>query len=593
MGAATLIPVDSAPAQPVVETAAGVSNINQASAGTITMSVSSTSPQALKQPFTTGSNAGGYQISSVSMALGDIGDPAHGNTPQLYLRVRILDSQTSSGKLEPGSSICGKLTQPVLEANAVNTWTTSRTCSLDANSTYFVELKYMTTVQQTSNVPVDLKYMTAAEVPDSGDFPFDTGHADSPVDYASLDGGASAGWKIPLLHKQVANDATVTPVPDQALLVDVNDAVAYASLSGLSLSAGWLSPAFAPGVTTYTAGVGHTVTRVTVTAAKNDGATVAYLDGTDQPLTDADTVAEGHQVDLSVGDTVVNVQVTAPDAETRTYTVTLTRTEQNLSLSPPASDPVAGFESTAEYTISFKGAWTSAVTPDGVPGGARFSRLVGGVHNAAVAFLESGGTASAGVEAMAERGTLLWPTLLLEVQASPDALDSLIGATNSISATGSESLATTLTTQHPRVTLVTMIVPSHDWFVGVSGLPLLDSSGLWRRSHVVELYPWDAGTEDGTDFSLDPSVATAPQGVIASLRGTGPFTTEPIATLSFTLQSVATTRQVAENTAAAAAIGAPVAAAGASGTVAYTLGGTDARPAPSPCPPPAPSPEPS
>ena len=434
----------------------------------------------------------------------------------------------------------------------------------------------MTTVQQTSNVPVDLKYMTAAEVPDSGDFPFDTGHADSPVDYASLDGGASAGWKIPLLHKQVANDATVTPVPDQALLVDVNDAVAYASLSGLSLSAGWLSPAFAPGVTTYTAGVGHTVTRVTVTAAKNDGATVAYLDGTDQPLTDADTVAEGHQVDLSVGDTVVNVQVTAPDAETRTYTVTLTRTEQNLSLSPPASDPVAGFESTAEYTISFKGAWTSAVTPDGVPGGARFSRLVGGVHNAAVAFLESGGTASAGVEAMAERGTLLWPTLLLEVQASPDALDSLIGATNSISATGSESLATTLTTQHPRVTLVTMIVPSHDWFVGVSGLPLLDSSGLWRRSHVVELYPWDAGTEDGTDFSLDPSVATAPQGVIASLRGTGPFTTEPIATLSFTLQSVATTRQVAENTAAAAAIGAPVAAAGASGTVAYTLGGTDA-----------------
>ena len=241
--AATLMSIDSAAAQ-LVETAAGVSNINQASAGTVTLSVSSSSPQVLKQPFTTGSNAGGYQISSVSMALGDIGAPTPGKTAQLHLRVRILDSQTSSGKLEPGSSICGKLTQPMLEANAVNTWTTSRTCSLDANSTYFVELKYMTTVQQTSNVPVELKYMTAAEVPDSGDFAFDTSHADSPVDYASLDGGSSAGWKIPLLHKQVANDATVAPVPDQALLVDVNDAVAYASLSGLSLSAGWLSPVF-------------------------------------------------------------------------------------------------------------------------------------------------------------------------------------------------------------------------------------------------------------------------------------------------------------------------------------------------------------
>ena len=364
--AAALVLIDSVPAQLVRETAAGVSNINQASAGTVTMSVSSTSPQALKQPFTTGSNAGGYQISSVSMALGDIGDPVPGNTAQLYLRVRILDSQTSSGKLEPGSSICGQLTQPVLEANAVNTWTTSRTCSLDASSTYFVELKYMTTVQQTSNVPVELKYTTAAEVPDSGDFAFDTGHADSPVDYSSLDWGSSAGWKIPLLHKTVANDATVTPVPDQALLVDVNDAVAYASLSGLSLSAGWLSPVFDSDTTIYTAGVGYTVTRVTVTAAKSDdGATVAYLDGSDQALADADSAAEGQQVDLSVGDNVVKVQVTAPDAVTRTYTVTITQTEQDLSLSPPASDPAAAFASTADYTITFQGAWTSAVTPGG------------------------------------------------------------------------------------------------------------------------------------------------------------------------------------------------------------------------------------
>ena len=34
-----------------------------------------------------------------------------------------------------------------------------------------------------------------------------------------------------------------------------------------------------------------------------------------------------------------------------------------------------------------------------------------------------------------------------------------------------------VTTDHPRVTLVTMIAPSPDWFVGVSGLSLLDASG--------------------------------------------------------------------------------------------------------------------
>ena len=214
------------------------------------------------------------------------------------------------------------------------------------------------------------------------------------------------------------------------------------------------------------------------------------------------------------------------------------------------------------------------MTPGGVPVGAHFSRLVGGVHNADVAFLESGRTASAAVEAMAEAGA--WTLLRDEVlAAAPDGVESLAGVTDSISATGSESLAATLTTQHPRVTLVTMIAPSNDWFVGVSGLALLDSGGLWMRSHQVELYPWDAGTEDGTDFSLS-GTATVPQGVIESLQGTSPFTTEAIATLSLTLASVATTRQVAENTAAGTAIGAPVVAAGANGTVAYTLSGTDA-----------------
>ena len=73
------------------------------------------------------------------------------------------------------------------------------------------------------------------------------------------------------------------------------------------------------------------------------------------------------------------------------------------------------------------------------------------------------------------------------------------------------------------------------------------------------------------------STAVKHRRTIESLRGTGPFTTEPIATLSFTLQSVATTREVAENTAAAAAIGDPVAATDPDGaSVTHTLGGTDA-----------------
>ena len=306
-----------------------------------------------------------------------------------------------------------------------------------------------------------------------------------------------------------------------------------ASLSALALSPGTLSPAFASGTTMYTASVGYTVTRVTATAAKSDdNATVSYLDVSDQTLADADTTAEGHQVDLTAGDTVVKVRVTAQDTiTTETYTVTVTRTEQDTSLSPRDSDPVPAHAPVAQYKVTFTGAWTNAVTPDGVPAGAHFSRLVGGIHNANLAFLESGGAASAGVEAMAEEGhvTGLRDEILAAV---PDASPWRLGTTNNISPTGSHSLTAALTTEYPRMTLVTMIAPSHDWFVGVAGLPLVDSQGRWLRSHKVNLYPWDAGTEDGTDFSLSPSVSTDPQGTIESLRGTGPFTTEPIATLS-------------------------------------------------------------
>ena len=63
-----------------------------------------------------------------------------------------------------------------------------------------------------------------------------------------------------------------------------------------------------------------------------------------------------------------------------------------------------------------------------------------------------------------------------------------------------------------------MVAPSPDWFVGVSGLPLLDDQGRWLRSHEVNLYPWDAGSEQGSEFSRN-NLATSPQGVITSIRG--------------------------------------------------------------------------
>ena len=206
----------------------------------------------------------------------------------------------------------------------------------------------------------------------------------------------------------------------------------------------------------------------------------------------------------------------------------------DMSLSPQAGEAAAAGAS-ATYTITFTGAWTAEATPGGVPDGAHFSPLIGGVHNADVAFLEAGGQATPGIESMAERGRTA--TLTEEIQAAGANALSVLRKDSGPGATASDTFeAVTVTADHPRITLLSMIAPSPDWFVGVFGLSLLDAEGNWADALTVNLYPWDAGTEEGDDFSFD-NAATVPPGTIVSLRGTGRFSDAPIATLTFSLQS--------------------------------------------------------
>ena len=110
---------------------------------------------------------------------------------------------------------------------------------------------------------------------------------------------------------------------------DTGAASTDASLSGLTLSGGTLTPAFAAATTSYAATVANTVSRVTVTPVRNHtGATVAYLDGSDAALADADLNTDHQQVDLIIGPNTIKVKVTAEDGTTvQTYTVVVTRTD--------------------------------------------------------------------------------------------------------------------------------------------------------------------------------------------------------------------------------------------------------------------------
>ena len=196
-----------------------------------------------------------------------------------------------------------------------------------------------------------------------------------------------------------------------------------------------------------------------------------------------------------------------------------------------------GNAQSATYRVTFQGNWTTASTPGGVVAGAHFTTLIGAIHNDMVIFWESGGTATPGVENVAELG--LTGTFKSEINADSNAI-SVIEKSVSGGGTGSSTFDVTVTNEHPLVTLLSMIGPSPDWFVGVSGRSLLDTQGQWESLLEVDLFPYDAGTEDGTEFSLN-NQATSPQGVIASIKGMGKFSNVRMARLTFTRQSFNTT----------------------------------------------------
>ena len=80
------------------------------------------------------------------------------------------------------------------------------------------------------------------------------------------------------------------------------------------------------------------------------------------------------------------------------------------------------------------------------------------------------------------------------------------------------------------MTLVSMVAPSPDWFVGVDGLELFQNN-QWRNNVVVDLLPYDAGTDSGATFT-SADLVTSPHEPIAYLAA--PFTgSPPLGTFTF------------------------------------------------------------
>jgi hypothetical protein len=172
---------------------------------------------------------------------------------------------------------------------------------------------------------------------------------------------------------------------------------------------------------------------------------------------------------------------------------------------------------TARYSVTFESTWRDETHPADFPSNPHFSRLIGGTHSSRVRFWIAGRTASEGIQAMAEQGrTSPLDAEVLAAIAAGTAYSLIQGGAIARSP-GVATAEFEIEREHPLVSLVTMVAPSPDWFVGTDSLSLVEG-GDWVAERIVPLYPWDAGTDSGTTYAA-PDHDTQPRQEIHALQG--------------------------------------------------------------------------
>jgi len=202
-------------------------------------------------------------------------------------------------------------------------------------------------------------------------------------------------------------------------------------------------------------------------------------------------------------------------------------------------------QSTASYDITFTSTWENEnVDPvrgnstAAIPGNAHWSNLVGATHNSNYTLIEMGTLASLGVKNVAEIGNnaALMAEVMNEINATGNADQWLQEGFSPFAAISSASLTDVIVSpDYPLLSLVSMIAPSPDWMIAVDGINLRDGNA-WKTEVIIELFPYDAGTDSGTTYDATNQV-TSPFEPISTLINEPPFNAKPIGTLTITLIS--------------------------------------------------------
>ena len=168
---------------------------------------------------------------------------------------------------------------------------------------------------------------------------------------------------------------------------------------------------------------------------------------------------------------------------------------------------------TTQYTLQYMTNWSVACNgtmylgKSRMPPAAHLTDLAGATHNPDYTMWAVGGMASVGVEMVAELGKtgMLETEVMAQINANPPTADQFITTNEKEFIDPVETVTITFPADgnFPELSLMSMVAPSPDWFVGLSRVSLVNDDCTWKDTITHPLRVYDAGTEeDRFPFSL-------------------------------------------------------------------------------------------
>lgn len=168
----------------------------------------------------------------------------------------------------------------------------------------------------------------------------------------------------------------------------------------------------------------------------------------------------------------------------------------------------------AKYSMVFEGLWSPQTHPKDFPVEAmwltHFSDVIGATHPKNFKFWGEGEIATDGFRSLAEWGSV--DLLERELRQKGSKLRSIVKAQGlwHPRVNGNTSAFFTVDRKRNVLSLASMFGPSPDWVVGVSGLDLCQKDCSWVESKIIDLLPYDSGTDNGISY-MSPNSETVPR----------------------------------------------------------------------------------